>query len=209
MGGDICWRATAYIARHAGRARNRLSHCEHPPHPAAHVDAICRGAYPWERSATSPAASSQPAAQDIPTVEQLITQLQRHSNELQRAAEELQLLAEERTRCLQYLQRQQAAISAALQRTVERCAALQAGGTAPPCSSLAARQPTTVNGRQQEVQYCEGLAVLLRERLEKATAQLAAARQAFASAGGSSAEAADSDSMFDLIDEYDEEDEEM
>ncbi|PSC76086.1 serine threonine [Micractinium conductrix] len=147
----------------------------------AHVwstDAICSGAYPWESNASATSISSQ-AMPGTDTAEQLITRLRTHTCELHRATEELELLKAERTRCLAYLERQHAAIDAALQQVSQRTGALQRGGPAPACTSFAARQPTTNAQRMQEVQYCKGLELLLGERLRQATVQLQAARQAF------------------------------
>lgn len=118
------------------------------------------------------------------TAEQLLTQLQRRSDELQRATEELKMLADEQARCLHYLQEQQAKIGAAVQHISERRAALMTGSTAAPCSSIAAGQPTSELACRLEAQYCEGLLLLLRRRLLKANAQLSAAQNAFTGAGG-------------------------
>ena len=94
------------------------------------------------------------------------------------------MLAAEQARCMQYLQEQQAKISAAVQRVSERQAALLTGSTAAPCSSIAAGKPTTELACRLEAQYCEGLLLLLRDRLLKANAQLSAADQAFTGTGG-------------------------
>ena len=143
-----------------------------------HADAICSGTYPWESNASATSISSQ-AMPGTDTAEQLITRLRTHTCELHRATEELELLKAERTRCLAYLERQHAAIDAALQQVSQRTGALQRGGPAPACTSFAARQPTTNAQRMQEVQYCKRLELLLGERLRQATVQLQAARQAF------------------------------
>lgn len=108
------------------------------------------------------------------------------------------MLEAERGHCLSYLQQQQAAIDAAVSRVQQRIAALQSGADVPPCSSFASRQPTTQVERWQEVMYCNGLALLLTERLRRTTAQLVEAQHAFA--GGAS-----STSSTDLYDCEDEE----
>lgn len=138
--------------------------------------------YPWEGSAAPVTAGATLAAPHL-TAEQLLTQLQRRSNELQRATEELALLAAERARCLQYLQDQAARIDAAVQRIGERKAALLGGNAVPPCSSIAARQPMSDLERALEMQYCDGLLLLLKGRLAKANAQLLQAQQAFTGNG--------------------------
>lgn len=166
------------------------------------ADGVCRGVYPWEGCTAPAAIGANPAAPSL-SAEQLLTQLQRRSNELQRATEELQLLAAERARCLQYLTDQHAKIDAALQRIGERRAALLSGPAAPPCSSIAARQPACAPECQLEVQYCEGLLLLLGDRLRKATAQLLAAQQAFTSGGSNAAHAVGSCAMFGESDEED------
>ncbi|PSC68954.1 hypothetical protein C2E20_7492 [Micractinium conductrix] len=93
----------------------------------AHVwstDAICSGTYPWESNASATSISSQ-AMPGTDTAEQLITRLRTHTCELHRATEELELLKAERTRCLAYLERQHAAIDAALQQEVQYCKRLE------------------------------------------------------------------------------------
>lgn len=164
-----------------------------PPWLAA---AICRGAYPWEASAPSaePAAAAGVAAA---TREQLVTRLRTHANEVQRAQEELDLLTEERQRCLGYLQLRQAQTSAALVQCQERSAALRDGSPVPACGSFGAGQPASQAARSQELQYCEGLALLLSRALQKATVQLATARSAFGGGSGTGGESTEA-----VADEY-------
>ena len=121
-----------------------------------------------------------------------------HSCEVERAREELELLAKERARCLAFLERQQAAIQAAVERTLARQAALNAGQPVAACSSFGARQPAHEAGRLAEAQYCAGLAMLLDDRLHPTTSQLAAARTMFAGSDWDAALA-----MGALDDEYD------
>ncbi|PSC71951.1 Tcr1 transposon ORF2 [Micractinium conductrix] len=152
------------------------------------VAAICHGAYPWEASAATaePATAVGAAAA---TREQLVTRLRTQANEMRRAEEELALLAEELVRCIHYLNVRHAEIGAALVRCQERSAAGLAGSPVPPCSSFGASQPETEAERSRELQYCEGLELLLRHALQKATAQLTAASAAFGDSGGNGSNA--------------------
>ena len=114
-----------------------------------------------------------------------------HTCDVTRATEELQLLAQERERCAAYLQNQEQAIRAAVQGTQDRLAALQMGaGAVPACSSEYSHQPQCASERAREQQYCEGLLVLLGDRLCAATMQAEAARAAFSSAEWAAAAAA-------------------
>ena len=165
------------------------------------ADAICRGIYPWETSVAASGASAATPAPGSATAEQLITRLRTHVNELNRATEELDLLAAERQRCLAYLERRQMDIQAALHRVCQRGGTLRSGNAnvAQPCRSFAACAPTTDAQRMREAQYCDGLALLLRDHLQRATAQLAAARTSFDNGG-------DGSSSMDEYDEAGEED---
>ena len=106
-----------------------------------------------------------------------------HTCDVMRATEELHLLAKERVRCAAYLKHQEHAIRAAVRRTQDRLAALQMGAaTVPACSSKYSRQPQHASESAREQQYCEGLLVLLGDRLCAGTMQADAARAAFSSA---------------------------
>jgi hypothetical protein len=158
---------------------------------AHHADVICRGVYPWEHSSVPPTAAG-------PTSHELITKLRTHCNELQRAKEELELQAQERDRCVAYYQSRRDAISEAVQRTKLRRDALEAGDVVLACSSFAARVASNRAQQLHEQNYCEGLLLLLDERLQTATAQCAAAHAAFAVTDWSQAVA-----IGDPSDEYD------
>ena len=152
------------------------------------AELVCRGTYAWESSSGGPAGATS-AVPPSASREQLITQLRTHSCEITRASEELALLNAEQGRCLSHLLQRQVAIEAALERTQHRSAALQSGADVPLCSSFGSRQPGTPAERWQEQMYCDGLAMLLTERLQTATAQLLEAQHAFAggpTSGGSS-----------------------
>lgn len=178
-----------------------------PPVTAAFVislpaDGVCRGAYPWE-SCSAPATLGASPGLPALTAEQLLTQLQRRTNELQRAIEELQLLASEQVRCLQYLQDHHAKIDAAVQRIGERRAALLSSTAVPACTSIAARQPSSEVERMMEAEYCGGLLLLLEVRLQKATAQLLTAQQAFTSGASGAVHAVVEEAMLDEENEED------
>lgn len=164
------------------------------------ADAICRGAYPWDSTATcSNSVACSSAMPGIPTVDQLITRLRLHTGELYRSSEELQLLAAERERCLAYLQARHEAINAARGHVAHRKAALAGEEAVPACSSFAARQPSNGAERMREAWYCDGLLLLLDERLEGTTAQLSAARQAFTDGAWAEAQG----DLYEAVDEED------
>lgn len=167
------------------------------------IDVICRGTYPWELDGNSSAGGGGPPLGGGPSREQLITQLRMHTCEVERANEELELLAKERARCLAFLELQETAIQAAVERTLARQAALAAGHQVAACSSFGARQPAHEGERFEEGQYCAGLLMLLGDRLQPITSQPAAARTMFAGSDWDAALA-----MGTLDDEYDLADEE-
>ena len=136
----------------------------------------CRGRYLWETT-TAPADAAAPATA---TREQLITQLRVHSSELKRAEEELALLAEERGRCVAFLEQQELSIRIALTSLcVRSIAVLSPDMPVPECSSFGRRQPCNAAQRKEEAMYCDGLQLLLEDRLTACCKQLAAARSAF------------------------------
>lgn len=126
--------------------------------------------------------SSTVASPTAATREQLITRLRTHTNEVQRAVEELQLLIAERECCCAFLLRRQEAIDAALHECQQRADALRSRSVeVPQCSSFGAQQPAAGSDQQygMELQYCEGLMMLLQDAFQAASAQAASAHAAF------------------------------
>ena len=135
------------------------------------AEAVCRGDYLWD-------ANHAIAAPAAATCEQLVTRLRAATSELQRAGEELSLLLTEQERCVVYMQRREAAISAALQKCQQRAEALRARSTViPPCRSFGSQQPASGSDVEYnvELQYCEGLSLLLQDAWKAAAAVTASA----------------------------------